>query len=115
MSPRLTSTLFWVPRIVGIGITLFLGLFALDAFDGRPLGNAVPDFAIHLLPAAVCGVVVALAWRFPWVGAAAFALLAISYAVSVPSRPDWVVVVAGPLALMAVLFAISPQRRPVAG
>ena len=115
MSSKLATFLFWLPRAAGVGATLFLALFALDAFDGRPPGEVLPDFVIHLLPAVVCGAVVALAWRHPWVGAAAFGLLAFGYALSVPSRPDWIVIISGPLAVVALLFAISPKRRsPVA-
>jgi CHASE2 domain-containing sensor protein len=104
-----------MPRAAGIGATLLLGLFALDAFDGRSLGQVLPDFAIHLLPAMVCGTVVALAWRRPWIGATVFGLLAAGYALSVPSRPDWIAVISGPLAAVALLFAISPRRTIVAG
>jgi hypothetical protein len=86
---------------------LFLALFALDAFDGRPVWQALPAFAVHLAPAAVVGAVVAAAWRHPWVGAAGFATLAIAYAAWAASRLDWILVISGPLALVAVLFALS--------
>ena len=111
MSTKVESLLFWAPRVIGIGATLFLALFALDAFDGRPLSAVLPDFAMHLVPAAVCSVVVALAWRYPWVGAATLGALAVGYALSVPTHPDWIAVISGPLALTALMFAISPPRR----
>ena len=63
--------LLWIPRLLGILAGLVLGLFALDAFsEGKPLAQALPDFIIHLLPGAVLFAVVALSWRWPWVGAA---------------------------------------------
>ena len=50
---------------------------------------------------------VAASWRHPWLGAAAFAALAIAYAVITPQRPDWTLASAGPLAFIAALFAVS--------
>ena len=97
--------LLWMPRVLGILAGLFLGLFALDAFsEGKPLAQALPDFIIHLVPGAVLLAVVALSWRWPWVGAAAFLGLALAYAASNTSRPDWILTISGPLAIVGALF-----------
>ena len=101
MSSKVSSFLFWAPRMAGIAATLLLSLFAFDALDGRPVREVAADLAIHLVPAALCGAAVALAWWLPRVGAALFGLLAIGYALSVPSRPDWI----------AVMCVWSPARR----
>jgi hypothetical protein len=38
-----TRLLCWTPRILGILLSLFLGLFALDAFEsGTPILEALP-------------------------------------------------------------------------
>ena len=65
------STLsLWLPRILGLAVSGFIALFALNAFRaGRPLAEGLPDFAMHLVPAALLFAVVALAWRRPWIGA----------------------------------------------
>ena len=90
---------------LGILAGLVLGLFALDAFgEGQPWAQALPDFIIHLAPAAVVFAVVALAWRRAWVGAAAFLSLALAYAASNTSRPDWILTISGPLAIVGALF-----------
>lgn len=107
MSPRVRSLMIWGPRVLGVALSGFLALFALDAFDGRPILEVLPGFAIHLIPAALVGLVVAIGWRFPWAGAAGFAGLAVAYAASMPSRPDWILVISGPLAVTAVLFALG--------
>ena len=97
--------LLWTPRVLGIPAGLFLGLFALDAFgEGQPWAQALPDFIIHLAPAAVLFAVVALAWRREWFGAAAFVGLALAYAASNMSRPDWILTISGPLAIAGALF-----------
>ena len=65
--------LLWIPRVFAILVGLFLGLFALDAFsEGKPLVQALAGFIIHLAPAAVLFVAVALAWRREWIGGTAF-------------------------------------------
>jgi len=104
--------MLWIPRVLGILAGLFLGLFALDAFsEGNPLSQALPDFIIHLVPGAVLLAVVALAWRWPWVGAAAFLGLALVYAASNMSRPDWILTISGPLAIVGALFFWSWHRH----
>jgi hypothetical protein len=98
----------WSARILGIGVAVFLGLFALDAFaEGKPLGQALVDFAIHLLPSAVVLVIVALAWRWAWVGGVVFVSLAVAYAVMVGFRMAWVVAISVPLLLVGLLFLWS--------
>ena len=111
MSPQIRAFVIWAPRAVGAGVCLFLGLFALDAFDGRPLPQTLPDFLIHLLPAAIVAAVVLAAWRHPWIGAAVFAGLAIAYAAMVPTHPDWILIISGPLAIVAALFAMSAVEK----
>ncbi|HET7697789.1 MAG TPA: hypothetical protein VFK57_18900 [Vicinamibacterales bacterium] len=107
-----SSALLWAPRLTGIGMSLFLALFALDAFDGKPLAAALPAFLMHLLPALIVAATVAVAWRYPLAGAAAFAFFALAYAVMVRGRLDWIAVIAGPLAAVAGLFFLSWRVSP---
>jgi hypothetical protein len=100
----------WAPRVLGILVSGFVGLFALDAFRaGRPLVEDLPEFGMHLLPSALLAVVVAVAWRRPWIGAAAFLLLAAAYALTVPGRLDWILVISGPLFLVGMLYLWSAR------
>jgi hypothetical protein len=105
---RENSLLLWLPRILGIAMSLFLSLFALDAFaPGKPLPRAVADFAVHLIPAALVFTVVVLGWRRPWLGGIAFILLAAAYALSVGSRLDWMIAISAPLLTVGLLFLWS--------
>ena len=62
----LTHFLLWSARILGIAVSLFLGLFALDAFTaGSSFDRALVDFAVHLLPAAIVMAIVIMAWERP--------------------------------------------------
>lgn len=113
MSRRFTPVIVWLPRLLGIAVALFVGLFALDAFnEGKPLAQTLGDFAIHLIPALGILAVVAVAWRYPSVGALAFIALAVAYAISV-RRLEWIAVIAGPLFAVGLLFLASatvPRR-----
>jgi hypothetical protein len=66
---KLQTGLKWAPRVLGILMTLFVSLFALDVFGAgySPL-EALLALIIHLLPFA--GVL--LGWRWPWVGGLIF-------------------------------------------
>ena len=51
-------------------------------------------------------------WRRPWIDGIVFMLLAAAYAVSVPSRPDWTLVISGPLPrAVALLFLLAGVWR----
>jgi hypothetical protein len=93
--------------LLGLAAAAFTGLFALDAFDGGPLLEVLLSFAVHLIPAAIVGLVVGVAWRYPWAGAVGFGALAIGYVAMVPARLDWILDISGPLLVLAVMFAIS--------
>jgi hypothetical protein len=98
-------------------VGLFLGLFALDAFEpGKSFVSALADFAVHLAPAVIVLAIVAMSWRRPWIGGAAFMLLAAAYAVMARSRPDWILVISGPLLIVAMLFLWSwRHQQPAVG
>jgi hypothetical protein len=101
--------LLWSPRILGILVSLFIGLFALDAFSqGRPLFEAISDFVIHLIPAFMLAVLVGASWRREWIGGLAFIGLAVLYATTMArGRLDWMLVISGPLMIVGVLFLWS--------
>jgi len=107
MSSHLRSFVVWGPRLLGLAMAAFLGLFALDAFDNGLSGAAVAGFGIHLAPALVVGLVAAAGWRNPWLGAIGFGVLAAAYPIAAPHRLDWILVISGPLGLVAVLFALD--------
>jgi len=104
----------WVPRMAGIAMSAFLAVFAFDAFGGKPFLEALPEFLIHLAPAAIVLAVVALAWRYPLAGAGVFGALAAGYAAVVHGRPDWTFAIAGPLEGVGALLLVSGLRRAAA-
>ena len=105
--------LMWSPRILGILVSLFLGLFALDAFSqSQPFRAALPDFVIHLMPALALLAVVAASWRRAWIGGLGFMGLAVLYATTMAKgRIDWMLVISGPLVVVGGLFWWSWRRH----
>jgi hypothetical protein len=109
---RKDAVLLWSARILGIALTLFLAMFALDARDaGDSVLQSLAKYAIHLLPAAVVLAIVVLAWRRAWIGGLAFIGLAVAYAMMVNFRLDWVALISGPLLMIGVLFLLSWRAR----
>ena len=69
-----------------------------------PWTQRAADVLVHLLPAILVVVVLAVSWRRQWIGGLAFVALAIAYAVMVRFRLDWIAVISGPLLLVGMLF-----------
>ena len=106
--------LYWTPRVLCLVFAVFLGLFALDSFDEGPdLGRQVGAFLIHLVPTYLVLGILAVAWRWEWVGAVAFFGLGVLYLVMAWGRFHWsaYAVISGPLFLLAGLFLANWVRR----
>ncbi len=102
MSEAARRMLLWSPRILGISVAVFLGTFALDAvYEG------VVAFVIHLVPALFLLIVVAVSWRWQWVGGVVFVGLALTYALTTLNRVDWILTISGPLLVVGLLFLWS--------
>jgi hypothetical protein len=102
----------WTPRILGLALSVFLGLFALDVFSKPSLDRAMLEFTIHLIPAIVVLVLVAASWRREWIAGLSFVALSAAYGVSVGrAHPDWIVAISGPLLVVGGVFLWSWRHR----
>jgi hypothetical protein len=112
MTNRSDALLLWSPRVLGIVVCLFLSLFALDAFSGgKSVAQAAADFLVHVAPMLVLLGVVALSWRWEWIGGAVFTALALTYAYVARHHLSWIPVVSGPLLVVGILFLWSWSRH----
>jgi Flp pilus assembly protein protease CpaA len=104
MSPSAARLLFWSPRILAIAFAIFLSLFALDAFgEFHGFWNSALAFLIHLVPALIVVVVLVAAWKWEWIGAVVFALLAAFYTWTALHRHfHWAIFLAIPLPLLVI-------------
>lgn len=116
MTTTTKHLLTWAPRALCLAFAGFISLFALDAFGhGHDFWESARDFAMHLIPTFALLAILALAWRRPWVGAVgatALAALFLYWNYTVRHNvPSAVLVIAGPLILMAVLYLASWLKR----
>ena len=117
MSATAERVLLWTPRVLSIFFIAFLSMFALDVFDER-LGFWPTVFAlmVHLLPSILLIAALIVAWHREGIGSmlyAAAGLLYVIWALSVPRfvplsvRFNWMLTIAGPAFVIAVLFLLS--------
>lgn len=102
MTSSTRKLLLWSPRILGILLSLFLGIFALDALD-----EGLPAFLLHVAPSLLLLLVVAASWRWEWVGGTVFIMLAVLYGVPAWSRGASLLLISGPLLVAGLLFLWS--------
>ena len=110
MQPPIRQLLFWSPRVLTILFALFLSLFALDVFEeGYGFWETVLALFMHLIPTWIVLAVLALSWRWEWIGTVLFVALALIYAYFAVGRghPEWTVPISGPLLLIAGLFLVN--------
>ena len=107
----------WTPRILALLFAAFISIFALDVFqEGRGFAQTLLALAIHLVPTLLLLAIVAVSWRWPWVGSLAGFALGALYLIAFHGRFPWVtyVLIAGPLFLVGALFATAWRwRRPI--
>ncbi len=106
--------LFWAPRILCLLFAAFMSVFALDVFgEGYGFWETILALLLHLIPTALVLIVLAVAWRWEWVGAVLFDALAVFYVVwfwgSFPLITYFSI--SGPLALISVLFLFNWIHR----
>lgn len=115
MKPMTRRWLFWLPRVLTILFALFLGVFALDVFEeGLGFWRSVLALLMHLTPTWIVLVVLAVSWRWEWVGAVLYTALAVLYAWFAVGRghPEWTLIISVPLLLVGGLFLLDWLRRP---
>ena len=103
--PLMNTLLRWSPRVLGLLLSAFLAMFAMDAIH-----EGVTSLLMHAAPALVALTVVALSWRWPWIGGVVFVAGAALYAATTLRRPDWILTISGPLLVTGILFLLSWRK-----
>jgi hypothetical protein len=107
MKKPIHPVLFWAPRGLVILQAAFISIFALDVFgEGYTFWQTVLALFMHLLPTFAVLIVLAIAWRWEWIGAVLLAGLGIFYIFSIGIKIHWSasLIIAGPLFLAGGLF-----------
>jgi len=82
--------LYWLPRVLGILFVLFVSIFALDVFgQGYGFWETLLALLVHLIPSFILLAVVALAWRWGWVGAILYTGFGVWYLISSWGKFHW--------------------------
>jgi len=112
----------WLPRLLCIGAILFISMFALDAFEpGKPFGQQLLDFMMHLIPTSILLLLLWVAWKKPFVGGILFAIMGIvtsplvynmnyNRTHSVMTSLSIILMITVPFIVVGVLFLVSHKR-----
>jgi hypothetical protein len=99
----------WLPAGIGLIYTLFISLFAADAFSGDALlSEKIVGFIIHLMPSIVSLIILAVSWKSPVKGGALFILLSVVFTLYFGTYKSILnfLVISFPLAVIGILFII---------
>ena len=110
MNKSLKQMLFWTPRILCILFAMFLSLFSFDVFnEGYGFWETIFALLMHLVPVYIVIIVLIVAWRWEWVGAIMFFILAVLYPIWGWGRIHWSAYlgISGPMVLLSVLFLLN--------
>lgn len=102
--------LFYMPRILSILFAVFISLFALDVFSGdHSIWEMIGGFLIHLIPTYIILIVLAISWRWEWIGGVVYIGLGVLYMVTAWGRFVWTVYLSipAPLFLIGALFIVN--------
>lgn len=113
---QLAKWLYWSPRICCIVLVAFMSLFALDVFEeGYSLGEMLLAFLMHMLPMIALAIVLAVAWRYPWVGAVIFGIATLLLSASMLRNGiqgiSTFLIIGAPLLMIAVLFGANVRWK----
>ena len=110
MKQPMKRLLFWTPRILTILFAAFISIFALDVFgEGYGFWKTILALLMHLIPTGIILIVLAMSWRWEWVGAILFTALGAFYLTKFWGRFHWsaYLCISGPLFLIGVLFLLN--------
>ena len=75
--------LYWTPRLLCILFAIFISLFALDVLgEGYGFWGTILKLLMHLIPTGIFLIVLAITWRWEWVGGILFPALGVLYMIS---------------------------------
>ena len=70
----------WLPRIICILAILFIGLFALDAFQPNlSIWQQIGEFLMHLVPSFILTALLIIAWKRELTGGILFTIIGLGF------------------------------------
>ena len=114
MKTPMKRFLFWTPRILCLLFAGLISLFALDVFEGNHgFWNTTLALLMHLIPTGLLLIILAVSWRWEWVGGLLFPALGAFYLIAFGGKFHWsvYVIISGSLFLLGVLFLLNWSHR----
>ena len=108
--------LFWTPRLLCLLFAAFISLFALDVFgEHQGFWNILRALLVHLIPTGILLLILALSWRWEWIGGLLFPALGAFYIIAFWGRFHWATyaILSGSLFLLGALFLLGWKFRSV--
>ena len=117
------SALFWLPRILSMVFISFLTMFSLDVFEpGLSFREILLGLIMHNIPSIIMILVLVIAWKWDLVGAISYFAVALIYLGLVTFNVinaelkwylaiSWSMTIAGPAALIGVLYLIGWLKK----
>jgi len=108
MKKTTTKVFHWIPRILGIVMVLFIGMFALDAFHpGLTVWQEIKSFLVQLIPGYIVLATVLIGWKWDIAGCFLCLTLALVYDYWALHHPIWILAISAPVFVLSLLFFIS--------
>ncbi len=104
----ITKIFHWIPRICGLLMVLFIGMFALDAFDPHlTILRQILNFLVGLVPAYIVLATVIIGRKWDLAGCLIYLVLTLFYTFLAYRHPVWLLGISLPLLSLSILFFIS--------
>lgn len=106
---KVSTIVFWTPRLLSIIFIAFLMLMSLDVFDnGNNFWQTVVGLFMHNIPALILLVVLIISWKKEIVGGVAFILAGILYIIfAFKHANSWIVDLVWSLLIAGTAFIIG--------
>ncbi len=104
--------MYWLPRILGIAMILFISLFATDVFsEGYGFWEMMLALFMHLIPTFILIAILIFSWKMPHIGGWAYIILGLAYII-MANNQHWLawLLISGPLFLIGILFVLQKKK-----
>jgi hypothetical protein len=113
MNTNTKQALYWTPRVLGILLALLMSVVSMDVFDeGYGFWETIGALLLHLIPAFIAVIALAIAWRRERIGGFIFIAMALFLAVPALARSSGgMFILPGLLLVTGVLFLFNWKYR----
>lgn len=118
MNNKISKTLYWTPRILGIIAILFISMFAFDVFENEyTILETIGALFMHLTPSIILTIILVIAWKYELIGGILFLIPPMAYVIITAMRVPWYlalswsVMVSGPFFITGILFIMIGIKK----